>query len=936
MVELPPPVDRLMAAAATLRDVVLSAPSWLLLLLAAPALFWIGLASLGDFSRAQLALQSTLRTLVLAGLALALARPAIRRDASQISAVALVDVSDSISDRNLAEERRLIGALEQAIARRPLGRGIPLRVVCFATSPEEIASATTGAGADVRANPAVDSNGNVNANAKVNAIARFSAPDAGAGTDIALALGLGAGLFDPAGIPRLLILSDGEATSGDALAEAGRAAARGIRIDVHTLTGSIDEGDVAIDGLTAPDEVRPHAPFELAVHISADHAGRARLRLRRDGQPNPPEAERSVDLLAGANLISWTTRIEEPGTSVFRVEVLSADHDRHPENDHGVLAVATEGDPRVLYIEGELAAAGPFARALEAEKIAVDVRGPRGLPGRPDLQHYDLIVLSDVPRAALTDKQLQALEGFVRDGGGLLVAGGAGSFGSGGYAGSRLEALLPVRLDLPEKLDEATLALALVIDKSGSMSGPKIDLTKEAARATAEMMPPNDQIAVVVFDSQSTPVVRLQRAANRARILADIGRIQASGGTNILAGLREGVDELLAARARKKHIILLSDGQSSYDGITDLLESASAAQITVSAVGVGDGADQTLLQMIANRGGGRFYQTRDPASIPRIFTRETSQIGRSSLVEAPTTVRVRKHAELLSGLSLDAAPKLRGYALTRPRAQADLILSTGTGDPLLARWQIGLGQVAAWTSDVKARWSADWLRWADFGKFWAQVARTTMRRRAGSHLPLKVSLDGDSVSVIVDALGPDDRFLGGLDGRLEIATAGGDADRTGTPASSRGPAVSGAPSHPEAASLRSVTLGETSPGRYEASFSINPAVDRALLLKATLLRDGLPIADAAGRLAIPFAPELRPRLGAAPGPSPALGAIAARAGGRELADPTQLLDLGPERRTTLQPLRTHVLLATLALFLLDVLLRRVNLDALLRRLRGKV
>ena len=79
----------------------------------------------------------------------------------------------------------------------------------------------------------------------------------------------------------------------------------------------------------------------------------------------------------------------------------------------------------------------------------------------------------------------------------------------------------------------------LTLANPGSMAGEKLDLTKQAADATAEALPPSDEIAVVVFDSQSQPVVRLQRAANRQRIANDIGRIQASGGTNILAGLRD-------------------------------------------------------------------------------------------------------------------------------------------------------------------------------------------------------------------------------------------------------------------------------------------------------------------------------------------------------------------------------------------------------------
>jgi Ca-activated chloride channel homolog len=889
--------------AAFASHVAFDRPWWLLLLLAVPALAIVGWRSLGDFPRAQLMLQAALRSLVLAGVAVALAGPSLRRPARAVSAVALVDVSDSITDAALARARTAVSDLERAAAARGGPGAARLRVLRFADHPQEIGVSGRAASAELARLP----------------------PPAGAASDLALAVSLGAGLVDPAAIPRLLLISDGEATRGDLAAEAERLAARGVAI-YALRPPPADAGDAAIVGLSAPDEVRPRAPFSLEVQLLSDHPGRARVRVESDGQAIVDQPERPVDLVPGVTTVAFTARVTAPGITAFRARLLPEGGDRHPENNLGVLAISAERDPRILYVEGELGGAVPFARALESEHLVVDVHGARGVPGRAELDRYDLVVLSDVARSALDDAQMQGLEGFVRDGGGLMMAGGAASFGSGGWAGSRLEALLPVRLDVPERIDEATLALALVIDKSGSMSGPKMDLTKEAARATAEMMPPADQIAVVVFDSQAAPVVRLQRAANRMRILGDIGRIQASGGTNILAGLREAIDELMPARARKKHVILLSDGQSPYEGIADLVDAAAAAQITISAVGVGEGADQTLLQMIATRGGGRFYHTRDPASIPRIFSRETSQIGRTSIVEEPTTVRVGKRVEVFAGIPLDAAPLLGGYAVTRPRREAELLLVTGGGAPLLARWQVGLGQVVAWTSDVKPRWSSAWMRWPSFSKFWAQLARATMRRRAANHFPIRAARAGDRVIATVDAIGADDRFLAGLDGTLSVTTV----------------TLGGTPPPP-----RRIAFGETAPGRYEAAF--RPDADAgALMLQASFLRGTTLVADATGRLTLPVAPELRPRVppapsgGATPGSEPRqpdgaalLAAVTARTGGRILTDPAALLDPGADQRETRQPVRTDVLLATLALFLIDVLLRRVRLD-FLRPSRGNV
>ncbi|HEY2900557.1 MAG TPA: VWA domain-containing protein [Polyangia bacterium] len=914
MGELSPTLDglseRMGALATFLRELTLQRPAWLLLLLAGPALWLIGRRSLGDFSASQRAMQTALRTLVLGGVALCLARPSLQREVADVSVVVLADVSASVSDAALEVERQAIANVETAADRRRLTRSLPVRVVRFARDASEWGAAGQ----------------------RLPPLQRFAGRDS-LDTDIAKAVTLGGGLVDAAALPRLLLLSDGQPTAGDAWQAAERAAARGVRIDVlrlnagaHSPDSGQGEGDVAVERIDAPDDVRAHAPFDLQIRLLSDHADKIRLRLEQNGRAEKPTAERTVEVAPGLTVVPWTTRIDEAGVGIFRAKILAATSNRHRENDQGALAVATTPEPRVLCVDSQPDAVAAFQRALENEKIAVEVRGPRDGLTAAALQRYDLVIVSDVARAALGEATMAALDAFVRDGGGLLMAGGPGSFGSGGYAGSRLAPLLPVRLDLPEKLDEATLALALVIDRSGSMSGPKMDLTKEAARATAELMPPSDQIAVIVFDNQAVPVVRLQQAANRLRILNDIARIQASGGTNILAGLREAVDELTPARARKKHVILLSDGQSAYDGIADLVDAASNAQITFSAVGVGDGADQTLLQMIASRGGGRFYHTRDPASIPRIFSRETSQLGRQSIVEEPTSVRARKRAEALNGIVLSDAPKLRGYTVTRARPDADLLMTTGDGTPLLARWQVDLGQVAAWTSDIKPRWSADWMRWPAFPKFWAQVVRSTMRRRAATHLPLVSALNGDNLTVTIDAIGDDDQFLSGLQGTVAIVTAAAAAGAASTDANTTNAATA-------SASSRKLPLIETAPGRYEAHAGLAAPDGGALLLTAALLRGNLPVAEASGRLALPYARELRPRIESARAfddrtdGARLLEGLAARTGGTILDDPAQVLDPGGDHRTARVPVRTEILLVTVGLFLLDVLMRRVRLPA---------
>ncbi len=878
-------------------------PAWLWLLVFCVPVIWIVAVAWPVERRGIRWTAAAIRTVLLAGLVVAAARPVRFIDTAAVSAVALFDVSASISEGELTRERQLARQLLNA-ARDPH----QLRILRFATEPSEIVTPSHTSA------PTLDST-----------LSKIAHPigDAALGTDIARALALAVGLADPAGARRVLLVSDGRPTAGDALAQAARLADLGVRVDTIGLGSTAAAGDVAIDSLSAPSDIRPHATFPLGIRIAADRPTRVRLILKRDGQP--VDAPRRQSVAAGETTLTWNTRVENTSTSIFSAHIAddqasTTTPDAHPENDQGILAITVDAPARVLIVAGHMTDAAPLAQALRAQSIDTDVspraRAVEALDATA-LARADLVVLADLPRPALTNGVVGRLDTYVRDGGGLLVTGGPNAFGPGGWTGSGLESLLPVRLDLPDRRDEPTLALALVIDRSGSMSGPKMELTRKAARATAEMLPPDDLIAIVAFDSQATTVVPLQPAANRMRIAADIGRIQPTGGTNILAGLREAVDQLGTSRAKKKHAILISDGQSATEGIADLVDTAAASRITISTIGVGDGVDDGLLQLIARRGGGRYYHTRDPASIPRIFTREASAVATTGVVERPTTVVPRQRSTMLNGLSVDRTPLLGGYVRTRARAQADLLLATDSGDPLLARWSVGLGQVVAWTSDLGPRWADAWARWPPYTKFWGQVARATMRARAAKRFPLTARVDGGIVDVSIEAVGDNDQFLSGLDATLEITDVGGVVPN-------------------EKPATRRIALSESAPGRYEARFPVAPdtgARPGALLLRAKLDRDGRPVAQANGHLSIPFAPELRPVAATATatnagdhdlapfGPD-LLAAIAARTGGGALKSPDDLFRGAAPRRTS-QSLRTPLLVALALLFIVDVAMRRL-------------
>jgi len=318
---------------------------------------------------------------------------------------------------------------------------------------------------------------------------------------------------------------------------------------------------------------------------------------------------------------------------------------------------------------------------------------------------------------------------------------------------------LPVRSDFEKEKEKPSLAMVLVIDKSGSMSGDKIEMAKSASQAAVELLGKRDQAAVLAFDGDTFVISEMQSASNKGKINDEISRIDSGGGTTMYPAMEMSYEILLAASAKLKHVILLTDGVSSPGDFEGMAQTMASAKMTVSTVAIGEDSANDLLESIAKTGKGRYYMTTDPAQIPQIFAKETVTASKSAIDEQPFVPVVIRATHALNEIDFDSAPFLLGYVMTRPKPTSEVILATEKGDPLLAWWRYGLGMTAAFTSDAKSRWSAEWLTWPGYGKFWTQVVRQTMRKSDTRGIQVTTARRGKLAQVSVDAVSETGQFL---------------------------------------------------------------------------------------------------------------------------------------------------------------------------------
>ena len=770
-------------------------PWWLLLIPAIlPPLVWTSYRSLAGLGPVRRALAISLRAAVITMIVLALARVQTVRVTDRLTTMFLIDDSNSIPNDS---KRAAIGYVREASKKRR--RDDLAGAIVFGREPS------------VQVPPQPD---DLNTMDLENRIDREN-------TDLGAAVKLALATFPEDTARRIVVLSDGNENRGNLLQQALAARALGVQVDVLP-TEYFYDSEVLVEKVSIPPDVKKGERVNIDVVIRASEPTRGTLQIfqKADGARAPAvgnEQPAPVELVRGVNVMTLKQLITEPNFYTFSAEFIpeQGSGDKRAINNRAEGFTHARGKAQVLLIEGTGGDHAELVKALREKEIEVKVMvGPRidGSTGTggdtlptdlAQLQPYDAVILANVPKEAFTESQHELLATNTHDmGAGLVMIGGPDSFGAGGWMNTPVEKALPVDMQIKALKVQGIGAMVLIMHASEIAEGNYWQ--KVVAKAAISSLSSYDYAGMIHWQGQEAWLFSLRPiGSGRSTMLRAIDVMTPGDMPDFDPSLQMSMKGLNAVKdAMSKHIVIISDGDPtppSQRVISQLAASKITVTTVLTAAHGNDPGAMGVMQNLARRTKGRFYNVTNPRALPRIYQKEARSISRPLIFEQTPAWAPRINypiTETIRGLP-EQLPGITGLVLTSPKenelVEIPLVspLPAGQTNPLLAHWTYGLGRSVAFTSDAGRRWAKAWPDWSSYAAFWSQVVRWAMRPADRGNLTLNLRREQGRIKVVVDALDKENEFLNFL--RIQ----GNVVD----------PDLKHAP----------IELVQTAPGRYEAT-----------------------------------------------------------------------------------------------------------------------
>jgi Ca-activated chloride channel family protein len=531
----------------------------------------------------------------------------------------------------------------------------------------------------------------------------------------------------PAAPRRLFLFTDGWETDGNVARLLPAIAGSGLKIFPILPAENPKVANVAVTKLLAPNhgESGESVNVKIVLENQGEREVDGTLTLMRNGQTFKTDG---VKLKPGSQIFTYATVLPEGELTSYRATFMSrqAALDVHAPDNQAFAWVSVRTKSKVLLVNGRSGGGRYLAEILTRRGFEVTSRTADSAPAPAG---FGVVIFNNVEREKFSSNYLAATEKHVADGNGFLMLGSEASFGPGGFRRTPIETILPVDLKEPKR-EEKNRAVVLVIDKSGSMrDGNRILYAQEAAKAVARELKDNDLLGIVGFDISAFVITEMESVGRlRRNIDSQIDRLKPGGQTFFYPALVEAKRQLERHNAGRKHIILLSDGETrgSQGELIDLVNvMKTEMKITVSAVAIGSDADIRIMKRISQYGGGLFHHVSDPRSLPQIVLQQIQEKPADEpQAERDLTPVQDRGSEILAGFAAKPYPPVRGLMETELKrgARSDLVISReNRTDPLLASWRYGRGKTVALTTDLEGRWSRNWIQWNGLQSFWDKI-----------------------------------------------------------------------------------------------------------------------------------------------------------------------------------------------------------------------
>ena len=587
------------------------------------------------------------------------------------------------------------------------------------------------------------------------------------GSDITSAMYQAVKLMDKYAHKRIILLSDGKETSGDALYAARRLADEGVRIDtMYFDTNQNTQPEVQISTMSSMGGSYVGEALTISLTLESNLEGEATVTLY-DG--DTLIEERSVVLTQDERVVTFDLTAETVGLHTYWA-VLACAQDTETRNNEAYVALRTFGQTSILIIAQDPAEAEGLKQILSADAEVTVVSQEDAPSDLPALCDYDGYYLMNVDAQALPQDLASSLDTAVNFfGKSLCFVGGDQTFSKGNMKDTAYEKMLP----LEAGANNGKRIIFLVIDVSGSMEENNgLELAKVGAVKVLESMQTNDYVCVIAFAGNAQTVVQPtpMTAENKEKVALAIGGITVGGGTAYTPALDEVTRYLrkLDETTTIRHVIFLSDGEPAentkniYEKVKDMHKNygmvLSGVEVQIDMGGrVNEGTNDrstrgrelessSPLKRMAALADGEYTLVTNIMDLPNIMVAQTENFSTQYAFENTFQPVIAVRDEVTEGVG--SLPVIKGYVGMHPKENAVVHLTADTGNPIYASWAYGEGVVSCFTTDLTTQWCEAFLD----GEAGRQLIRNAMKAtlpatRFDAALIPSVSVDGSHVTI---------------------------------------------------------------------------------------------------------------------------------------------------------------------------------------------